>query len=122
MNERYGLEAAMIECQRLWDETRDSEACITRFPQFGPAIRQHFALAAALERVRPPSPGEKRREQGWQELSSLVAFGPAPRAAALLRYAGAFAAVVVGVMAIGAAGAATHAFEPSAPVARVLDQ
>jgi hypothetical protein len=34
MNQRFGLEAAMIECQRLWDETRDLDVCIARFPQY----------------------------------------------------------------------------------------
>jgi len=122
MSQRFGVEAAMIECQRLWDETRDVNACVARYPQYESDIRQHFALVDALRGFKIPPASERRRQQGWQELGSLVAFGGTSRAPGVLRYAGIAAGLVLGVTAISAAGAATNVFEPPSPVSNLIEQ
>ena len=122
MSQRFGVESAMIECQRLWDETRDVNACVARYPQYESDIRQHFALVDALRSFKMPPASERRRQQGWQELGSLVAFGGTSRASGILRYAGIAAGLVLGVTAISAAGAATNAFEPPSPVSNLIEQ
>src|SRR6478736_451119 len=101
MNQRLGLEAAMIECQRLWDQTHDVDACVERFPHYERDIREYFALADTLAAVSLPPARERRRQEGWQELSTLVVATPRPLTPAL-RYAGAAAALVAGVLAVSA--------------------
>src|SRR5438128_8728712 len=121
MKQRFGLEAAMIECQRFWEQTRDLAACIERFPQYEGDIRQHFGLAAALSDVHIPPARDFRRQQGWQELSGHF-FQQPHSSMPLLRYAGAFTAVVLGVFAVSAAGAASNTFEPPGPVSSFFDR
>jgi uncharacterized membrane protein YgcG len=121
MSQPFGLEAAMIECQRLWEQTQDLAACIERFPQYEGDIRQHFKFATALAEVHMPPAREFRRQQGWQELSGQF-FQQPNRPMPLLRFAAPFAAVVLGVFAVSAVGAASKTFDPPGPVSRIFDR